>query len=1067
MQRDDFRVRAFPSLDSVGVSAPGARLRVLIATEEILGPVRNGGIASTYYHLARGLAEQGHDVHVLFLKGPVVQDETPEHWVRHYAEFGVRLTYLELTTVPLWGVAATWQRRYAAAYEWLRDEEPYDVVHTSEWRGGLVYALMAKRLGLAFRDTLFLVKTSSPYIWNRHYQMQPMIQRDLVAAAYAEQKCVELADVVVGGSAHLISFMDRIGYRLPEANVYVQPNIVDFSNVPVQDQRTGARREPGDVVTSRDLVFFGRLEARKGIQLFCNAVDVLHERGEVPDSITFLGKWGAGLPTHGGMSPRDYLAEKAHTWSCTVRVVTDKNQPEALSLLCEKDVIAVMPSLIENSTMAVYEALEQRIPFVATDVGGTRELIDEADHAACLVEPTAQALADRIEAVLRDGQRIPRPAFSNDENLDVWYGFHSYLGELVELHGREAGVAHITDLVDRPGTPVRTISLLALVRRGEELEALVKALHEDPPDEVVLGFHETSVRRDVERARDNLLASCSARITLVNCIGDTAGDALNTLVAAQSCDAMTVAHGVGALPHAGYFAAARHGLTARPDCLFTTFFATDDGATLGMPLGGDIASQVLSSRAYGPEIVSMRRETYAELGDFEPYETHRGLVHEFVTRASAAGHDLLVLPEQLLSWDGALEEARAFQVDPTYSYLQAKPLIDGSDLPQRKVLLAALHQTGASGVEERFLRGDGGDGSDLHWLMPATWDSEDVTAAEQRRVVVGLDAARNELWLYARGPGERRLTVRGETELIDLVASHGVDGTDDHVTLSSFRVPETWEPGTSYPLVWGTYDGQEKIRNLFLRINKIGPTTHVFAGRNPVLSARALWELTDRHPLPWPDAADPDHTAHRAAATAEASAAEDLTDDYVLQAVEAARRFVEQRQGWDPGEAVARSRCLTETLPVRAEVLAPITSRSGLKAPQGANGWSVGDWLEGWAWDREDRERTLHVAVVRDEELLHLAAADMHDASLSRDVPGRGEHAFRIPVLPEFLAAEGVHLEIWETRSPVYRGRLYVARSVDQDADPDVEPMLRRVRDEPRKPAQDQPAERRRRWWRR
>ncbi len=35
-------------------------------------------------------------MHVLFLKGPVVQDETPEHWVDHYASFGVQLHYLEM-----------------------------------------------------------------------------------------------------------------------------------------------------------------------------------------------------------------------------------------------------------------------------------------------------------------------------------------------------------------------------------------------------------------------------------------------------------------------------------------------------------------------------------------------------------------------------------------------------------------------------------------------------------------------------------------------------------------------------------------------------------------------------------------------------------------------------------------------------------------------------------------------------------------------------------------------------------------------------------------------------------
>ncbi len=154
----------------------------------------------------------------------------------------------------------------------------------------------------------------------------------------------------------------------------------------------------------------------------------------------------------------------------------------------------------------------------------------------------------------------------------------------------------------------------------------------------------------------------------------------------------------------------------------------------------------------------------------------------------------------------------------------------------------------------QFLRGDSGDVAETHWLLPATWNSQDEVSARHRRIVVGLDASRNELWLYARGPGERRFLIRGEAQPIELVSSRGDEGTDDHVTLSTFRVPETWESGTSYPLVWGVYEGTEKIRSLFLRINKIGPTTLVFAGRNAVLPARTLRELADRQPLPWPEA---------------------------------------------------------------------------------------------------------------------------------------------------------------------------------------------------------------------
>src|SRR3546814_4786383 len=94
MQRDDFDVRRFPGIDAVGLSEAGSSLRVAIVTEEIIGPVRNGGIASTYYHLAKGLAAQGHEVHVLFLKGPVVQDETPEHWVQKYAAEAANIAFV-------------------------------------------------------------------------------------------------------------------------------------------------------------------------------------------------------------------------------------------------------------------------------------------------------------------------------------------------------------------------------------------------------------------------------------------------------------------------------------------------------------------------------------------------------------------------------------------------------------------------------------------------------------------------------------------------------------------------------------------------------------------------------------------------------------------------------------------------------------------------------------------------------------------------------------------------------------------------------------------------------------
>ena len=241
MQEDLFAVEPFPDLSRYRPAGDGGRpLRVCIATEEIFGPVRNGGIASTYYHLARTLAADGHDVTILYLKGRICENETIEHWIGFYADLGITFVPLENEKLPLKGPAVFWQSRYYNFYRWLKLQPSFDVVHTSEWRGGAYYALHAKRQGLAFRDTLFLVKSSSPWIWNRHYTMRTVETDAQLVCMFAERRTLELADLVIGGSAHLLNSCGT-GYRLPEGRTFVQPNIIDLQDL---GSRKSARHMP-------------------------------------------------------------------------------------------------------------------------------------------------------------------------------------------------------------------------------------------------------------------------------------------------------------------------------------------------------------------------------------------------------------------------------------------------------------------------------------------------------------------------------------------------------------------------------------------------------------------------------------------------------------------------------------------------------------------------------------------------------------------------------------------------------------------------------------------------------
>ena len=418
----------FPRLDCFSGYPEGKRpLRLCIATEQITGPVRNGGIGTTYAALAELLAADGHDVTVLYLRGTEVETETIEHWIADYAAKGV-----SLVPVPDYAGAAKidtpadrWLRAPYNMMRYLMDN-PMDVVHVSEWRGSGYLSLLAKRQGIAFLDTLFIVKTSSPWMWNRLYGSHAIDRTDDLVKVTAERQSVELADMVIGGSLHLLRWMASQGYAIPQSRTFVQPNVATFDKLaPLMERRSLAQ---GERMPVAEMVFFGRLEPRKGLFIFCQAIRRLIRKGvALPPKITFMGKPGARMASHPNLSTPDYIRMVTQSWPAQVEILTDFQQYDAIEYLLADNRLAVMPSIIENSSMAIYEAAICKIPCIATDVGGNAELIHEDDRPEVLCKPHPVSLADRLESALTLGGLAPRPSFDNEENLATWRRFHRQL----------------------------------------------------------------------------------------------------------------------------------------------------------------------------------------------------------------------------------------------------------------------------------------------------------------------------------------------------------------------------------------------------------------------------------------------------------------------------------------------------------------------------------------------------------------------------------------------------------------------------------------------------------------
>ncbi len=381
------------------------RLRICFITVEFHGLFKNGGIGTANTALALALAGQGFEVTVAIANadagGPCPSEGSYAALQAHYAGQGITLEHVP----PPVGTAGEREISYAA-YHYLRPRG-FDVVMFNDNAGQGFYTLLAKRAGLLNPAPLLCVVAHGPLDWVAELNAQEHYRRGL-PIAYMESRCAGLADLLISPSRYLLDWMTARGWVEPGQGRVLQ-NLIGTA---AQPDTARPVAHPVD-----EIVFFGRQETRKGLDLFCDAIDLLDAAGQLTNvRVTFLGKFSKSAWVHSGV----YIAERARRWRAALRVLTEYDQAEALAYLRRPGVLAVIPSRAENSPCVVAECLIQGVPFLASCGGGTAELIAEPDRAACLFPPTAVALAERLCHSLAHGQKPAHLAIPQRETLAQW-----------------------------------------------------------------------------------------------------------------------------------------------------------------------------------------------------------------------------------------------------------------------------------------------------------------------------------------------------------------------------------------------------------------------------------------------------------------------------------------------------------------------------------------------------------------------------------------------------------------------------------------------------------------------
>ncbi|WP_198154964.1 glycosyltransferase [Oceanibaculum pacificum] len=419
-----------------------------------MGIVRNGGIGTACTELSKAFAADGAAVTVLFSQvGALTRWRELEEVKASYYCQGI-----DLVVAEEWADCAAQSnifpphpllRMSRIVHDWLKEQE-FDVVLFMDWQGMGFYPMMARRAGLAHRQHgVFAVICHGPTLWsdlgNTSRRRDPL---DAITY-FIERRSIEMADAIFSPSRYLLEWMRGRGFRLPK-RVLVQPNLL------VTPALVPAQSPPEEVI------FFGRLEYRKGLVQFCSAIDCLVAHRKAPKRVVFLGKFGFVGEEHAAL----YIARRSRDWPMPVEILSRLNQPEALRILTQRRCLAVVPSIVENSPYTVYECLMAGVPVIARDVGGIAELYAPEHRETHLFSDNPNDLADRIGTALSGRLPEAKLSFSPADNRAQWVEGLLTLVSKIKLQRSRKKLPEVQPLVSLCLTHYRRPKLLLQAVRG-------------------------------------------------------------------------------------------------------------------------------------------------------------------------------------------------------------------------------------------------------------------------------------------------------------------------------------------------------------------------------------------------------------------------------------------------------------------------------------------------------------------------------------------------------------------------------------------------------------------------
>ncbi len=371
-------------------------MKIVIVSNEIVGPTTNGGIGSFCTHLAQVLSRQtDHDIVLLYtFQGKRLPRS---QWIDLYTADGI-----DVIDVPpdiadktdiiggFWFV-----RRSRQIYKSIPADA--DVVIFQENNANGFYTLRKYRFQPGFTPVTATVLHSSAD-WIRGAMEQLPGHFDALVGNFGERYGAQHSDYVLSLSQYMADWVRDYGWQLPP-NANVRTTKGPF--LPRPDM-------PQSDVTHADrfkrLIYFGRLETRKGLEVFVDALVSLQK--QAPNALANIKEIVfVGREANHRFATIDQIAKELAPTGAKVIHHGDWDTFTAQRYLADHaaDSLVVLPSRVDNHPYALMEtSLIPGLNFIASNVGGIPEIVGERGQHQ-LFPPTPRGLMQTLQRWLQHG----------------------------------------------------------------------------------------------------------------------------------------------------------------------------------------------------------------------------------------------------------------------------------------------------------------------------------------------------------------------------------------------------------------------------------------------------------------------------------------------------------------------------------------------------------------------------------------------------------------------------------------------------------------------------------------